>query len=144
MIDPKLLNDEEVLARTIYGEARGEGVLGMRAVAHVIKNRVDLDLGNDGKPDWWGEGYKDVCLKKSQFSCWLQNDPNYSRLTESAINNPQMSLARDIARDIISGNDKDDPTNGATHYHTTFVSPAWSKEKRTCASVGHHLFYKGI
>ena len=30
----------DIMARTIYGEARGEGQRGMQAVANVIMNRV--------------------------------------------------------------------------------------------------------
>jgi hypothetical protein len=26
------------------------------------------------------ETYRDIVLKKNQFSCWLKNDPNYKRL----------------------------------------------------------------
>jgi spore germination cell wall hydrolase CwlJ-like protein len=36
--------DRDVLARTIYGEARGEGMAGMFAVGWTIRNRV-----SDGK-----------------------------------------------------------------------------------------------
>ena len=50
------MSDLDTLARTLWAEARGEGVAGMEAVAAVIMNRVNADLGNDDKPDWWGEG----------------------------------------------------------------------------------------
>ena len=33
------MNDEDILARTLYGEARGEGIDGIEAVACVIMNR---------------------------------------------------------------------------------------------------------
>ena len=67
--------DVDVLARTIWGEARGEGFAGQVAVGWAIRNRVEADLGNDGKPDWWGEGYVGVCKAPWQFSCWNKNDP---------------------------------------------------------------------
>ena len=50
------MNDQEVLARTLWGEARGEGPEGMTAVACTIMNRVNIDLHNDNKPDWLGAG----------------------------------------------------------------------------------------
>ena len=34
-------NTIDLMARTMWGEARSEGVEGMRAVGHVIKNRRD-------------------------------------------------------------------------------------------------------
>lgn len=42
--------DRDVLARTLWGEARGEGLAGQIAVAWTIRNRV-----NDGKTkSCWG------------------------------------------------------------------------------------------
>ena len=41
--------DQDILARTLWGEARGEGVAGQIAVAWSIRNRVEMDLHNDGK-----------------------------------------------------------------------------------------------
>lgn len=35
----------DVLARTIYGEARGEGMQGMQAVANVVMNRAKIPAG---------------------------------------------------------------------------------------------------
>ncbi|PWK42197.1 hypothetical protein C7534_1054 [Pseudomonas sp. OV226] len=52
-------NDRDILARTLWGEARGESLAGQIAVAWTIRNRVF-----DGKTkSWWGEGYASVCLK---------------------------------------------------------------------------------
>ncbi|VVO24210.1 hypothetical protein PS723_04459 [Pseudomonas fluorescens] len=71
--------NRDILARTLWGEARGEGLAGQIAVAWTIRNRV-----NDGKAkSWWGEGYAGVCLKAWQFSCWNKNDPNYAYLSGS-------------------------------------------------------------
>ncbi|RYE62086.1 MAG: cell wall hydrolase, partial [Oxalobacteraceae bacterium] len=68
--------DRDVLARTVWGEARGEGINGMVAVAWTIRNRVE-----DAKDrSWWGEGYSGVCQRPYQFSCWNSNDPNYPYL----------------------------------------------------------------
>ena len=51
--------DRDVLARTLYGEARGEGLAGQIAVAWTIRNRV-----KDGKDkSFWGEGYGGVSQK---------------------------------------------------------------------------------
>ena len=43
--------DIDVLARTIWAEARGEGVAGQVAVGRCIRNRVEADLGRDGISD---------------------------------------------------------------------------------------------
>ncbi|KPA16194.1 Cell wall hydrolase, SleB domain protein, partial [Candidatus Magnetomorum sp. HK-1] len=65
-------DNEEItyLAKTIYGEARGENRASKLAVAWSIRNRT-------GKNRWWGNTYKEVTTKKWQFSCWLESDSNY-------------------------------------------------------------------
>lgn len=68
--------DRDILARTLWGEARGEGLAGQIAVAWTIRNRVnDLKTG-----PWRGEGYSGVCQKPYQFSCWNRTEPNYQFL----------------------------------------------------------------
>ena len=68
-------DDLDIAARTIWGEARGEGPEGMRAVAHVIANRAT-------KGGWWGDTLWSVCLKPWQFSCWNLSDPNRQKLLD--------------------------------------------------------------
>src|SRR3546814_19914801 len=80
--------DVDTLARTVFGEARGEPMPGKIAVAWCIRNRVELDLHDDGKPDWWGEGYTAVCRKSWQFSCWNENDPNLPKLRSVTLDDP--------------------------------------------------------
>src|SRR5574337_1251572 len=46
------MDDLDMLARTVWGEARNQGMDGMAAVANVITNRVDIDLHNDRKRGW--------------------------------------------------------------------------------------------
>lgn len=138
--------DIDVLARTIWGEARGEGFAGQVAVGWAIRNRVEADLGNDGKPDWWGEGYVGVCKAPWQFSCWNKNDPNSAYLRgEKPIPAAQYMQCREAAVLVIEAK-QPDPTGGATHYYATTMPkpPAWaSKAKRTC-KIGRHIFFKDV
>ena len=46
------LNDIDVLARTIYGEARGESISGQGAIASVVLNRVAFSKRRGRY--WWG------------------------------------------------------------------------------------------
>ena len=57
--------DADILARTIWGEARGEGKGGMEAVALVVLNR--LDVSNQKGGYWWGNTLLDICRKPYQF-----------------------------------------------------------------------------
>ena len=133
----------DTLARTLYGEARGEGVEGMEAVAYVIMNRVKL--ADDNIVRWWGGNIKDVCLKPWQFSCWNENDPNLEKLKELNDNNRTFLTALYVAADVmVKYKDSEDPTNGATHYHTKSISPAWSQGLIPCAYIGDHVFYNDV
>lgn len=135
--------DVDVVARTLWGEARGEGRQGMEAVAWVIRNRVETDIGNDGKPDWWGEGYEGVCKAPMQFSCWNADDPNREKLPTLHEGMETFREAKAIARSVMLGL-VPDPTGGATHYHTKAVSPPWSKSPKVVktAEIGRHTFFR--
>jgi spore germination cell wall hydrolase CwlJ-like protein len=138
--------DRDVLARTLWGEARGEGLAGMVAVAWSIRNRVDMDLHNDGKPDWWGEGYTQVCQKPYQFSCWNKGDPNQPYLS-GAKQIPFRELAQcRIAADQVIDGKVADPTGGATHYYATSMpkAPAWTVGAKMTLTLGHHIFFKDV
>ena len=138
--------DRDILARTLWGEARGEGLAGQIAVAWSIRNRVELDLHKDGKPDWWGEGYTDVCLKRWQFSCWNTIDPNYLFLTGAkAIPAAQLAQAYRAA-DLVMSGAAPDPTGGATHYYATTMrkAPIWAAKAKQTLKLGHHIFFRGV
>lgn len=142
------MGDIEVLARTAFGEARGEGDAGLIGVMWCIRNRVDADLGNDGKPDWWGEGYEGVCLKPKQFSCWNLSDPNRAKLLAVDDSNDLFRHIKDLAGRVIRG-EVPDPTNGATHYLTRGLflsapSDHWCHSKPPCAQIGQHVFFRGV
>ena len=84
------MNDEDVdaLARTVFGEARGECLSGQEAVASVILNRVAFSGRRGGY--WWGNTVYEVCHKPWQFSCWNQNDPNRRLLEQNGIRIKQL------------------------------------------------------
>lgn len=137
----------DTVVRTLWGEARGESTEGKVAVAWVIRNRVDIDLHNDGKPDWWGEGYTGVCRKPWQFSCWNKNDPNYQYMSGAKrIPDIQYDVCQEIVLDVVDSI-VDDPTDGATHYYNpkgVKNTPAWVKGATFTGKIGNHLFYKDV
>lgn len=138
--------DRDILARTLWGEARGEGLTGQIAVAWSIRNRVEMDLHDDGKPDWWGEGYAGVCQKAWQFSCWNKNDPNYPFLSGAEPIPPsQFAQAREAASIVIDGK-QPDPTGGATHYYATTMlkAPDWAAKAKRTLKLGRHIFFRDV
>ena len=133
--------DRDILARTLWGESRGEQLAGQIAVAWTIRNRV-----NDGKTrSWWGEGYAGVCLKPYQFSCWNKSDPNYLYLS-GAKPIPFRELAQaKIAADQVLAGKVPDPTGGATHYYATRIkAPAWAANAKQTLKLGGHVFFKDV
>ena len=134
--------DRDILARTLWGEARGEDLVGQIAVAWTIRNRVF-----DGKAkSWWGEGYAGVCQKPYQFSCWNKNDPNFAYLSGAKpIPFRELAQARIAADHVIAGT-APDPTGGATHYYSTTMpkAPSWTKGATQTLKLGHHIFFKDV
>ena len=126
----------DTLARTVWGESRGEGQEGMIAVACVVINRV-----NQG--GWWGDDVITVCLKPYQFSCWNEGDPNLPQLEAVTDADPIFTQCIMIAKNAIGGL-LTDPTNGATSYYDRRMAkpPSWALDEQPCAMIGHHIFYK--
>lgn len=129
------MNDAEILARTIWGEARGEGLAGMEAVAAVILNRVAAGR--------FGDGVYGVCRRPRQFSCWNDGDPNLAKLLAVTDADARFALAVHIARRALGGA-LADRTGGATHYHAAYVFPRWARGRTPSAEIGRHIFYAGI
>lgn len=131
----------DILARTLWGEARNQGDEGMQAVACVIKNRAAIARAKGGY--WWGDDIISICLKPYQFSCWLQSDPNYAKLQAVDEKDLQFATALRIAKRAQAGV-LGDITGGATHYHTRSISPTWAIDATPSATIGAHVFYKLI
>ncbi|MGB0719257.1 MAG: cell wall hydrolase [Bdellovibrionales bacterium] len=132
----------DTLARTMWGEARGEGDLGLQAVANVVLNRVKVATEKGGKY-WWGNNIIQVCQKPYQFSCWNRSDPSFKKLQAVDESNLYFATCLRIARRAVIGA-LDDPTGGATHYHADYVAPYWAKGETPTIIIGRHIFYKMV
>ena len=131
-LDPVAL---DTLARTIWGEARGEGALGMQAVAAVVMNRV-----RSGR---FGPDATIVCRARRQFSCWNDGDPNREKLLSAGDTDPRFRAALRIARRALAGLG-DDPTQGSTHYDARYVNPRRARGRAPAAEIGRHVFYNDV
>jgi len=139
--DLKNLGIVEILALTLYGEARGESISGQCAVGNVIRNRVIKS----------GKGWHDIILAKWQFSCWNENDPNFIPLMEMAEkillegNSPdEIRMQIWIAMGIIGGDVRDE-SDGAVNYMTSALfysnnAPSWARDMRNTKVIGRHIF----
>ena len=131
----------DTLARTIWGEARGESVRGREAVAACIMNRVAKAEARGGH--WWGSTVVEVCRAPWQFSCWNENDPNREKLLAVDRRDRTFQICQRIARRAVRGT-LVDPTDGATHYHHEDIMPWWAKGRSPTRKIGRHLFYRNI
>jgi spore germination cell wall hydrolase CwlJ-like protein len=131
----------DVLARTLYGEARSEGQKGMEAVAHVVLNRVK-HASSKGGQFWWGHDIITVCQMPYQFSCWNPGDPNRTKLMAVDEADIHFATCMRIARRAVIGQLGNDPTFGADHYHTVSVTPKWSQDEVPIAQIGAHVFFR--
>jgi spore germination cell wall hydrolase CwlJ-like protein len=129
------MSPTDILARTIWGEARGEPSGGMEAVACVIVNRA-------ANPRWWGHDIASVCLAPWQFSCWNADDPNRSKLMAITEADPQFTEALNIAAAAVAGA-LPDATNGADSYADLRVChPSWAASAVPVAKIGNHTFFR--
>lgn len=141
-----MVDDVDILARTIYGEARSEGTEGMIAVACVVMNRYKAGKWFTGYRIYQGKRIPSVaqtCLKRWQFSCWNKNDPNYVKIYNVTPMDSTFRQCVDIAQRAVSGELKD-ITNGATYYHTRQIKPVWALQHTPCYRFKNHLFYNDI
>lgn len=132
-------SDTDIIARTLYGEARGEvakvGIIALEAIASVIWNRWK------SHPLYFGKTPRDVCLKPYQFSCWNKNDPNL-KLLLLPLNNRLYDLCYEIAERFNAGRGTD-VVHAADHYHALWIdAPSWTIGKPPVVDIGVHRFYK--
>ncbi len=111
------------LALNIYHEARSESVVGQKAVAHVVFNRVkNRNLS-----------VKEVIQQPKQFS-WTHLKKQYTPNEW-----PVFVKCIKITLKVI---DESDFTGGATHYHLDTIYPKWAPKMAYLGKYGNHLFYK--
>ena len=140
-VDP---HEKKCLAVTIWGEARGEPVVGRQAVGYTALNRAVK---------------KTVCavvLAPKQYSVF-NNSPALKAAAMSLVIDPHLKTSIDqktwkealqIAEDVLSRK-VIDPVAGATNYladklmhQRGYSYPKWSKEYMQVASIGGHRFFK--
>lgn len=131
----------DTLARTLWGEARGEPVRGIEAVAAVVVNRVRRAVAEGGC--WWGGSVIDVCRKPWQFACWNPSDPNRAKLMAVGPSDPVFATCLRVARRAMAGV-LPDPTGGATHYHRVGAHPAWAAGCVPSAEIGNGVFFNTV
>jgi N-acetylmuramoyl-L-alanine amidase len=132
--------DAHLLAATAWAEARSEGECGMRAVAHVIVNRLGARFGDD---------LETVIRAPKQFSAWNIGDPNRplaqnpEHYATAGADKDTWEIAQQVALQVLQGQSVD-PTNGALFYHTLTVRPVWDRFAIGPLVIGSHIFFHDV
>lgn len=126
------LTQEECLATAMYHEARGEGDVGMKAVAFVIYNRT-----KDGR---WPPDVCGVVTQRKQFS--FVGD----RIPDNIKHWPVYERALAMAYRLMHGgfDTETSPVGDATLFHTLAVRPRWAYARFTkfIRTLGNHRFLR--
>lgn len=131
------LLDVQHMALCAWREARGEGRLGIRAVCHVIMNRVR-------RPSWWGTNVEEVVYRKWQFSSMTDPKDPQTRLYPSPLDKGGWILYETCVEEAWQAyiGSTLHPAPGADHYYATYIAtPKWADEKRFVKQIGNHRFY---
>jgi spore germination cell wall hydrolase CwlJ-like protein len=138
-VDPASL---QCLSQNIYFESRGSNLADMAAVANVVLNRVkdrrypDTICGviQQGKRHSDGSLIRNQC----QFSWYCDG------ISDVAKNKDKWEQAQTIAYQMLADGRFRGLTEGATHYHATYVKPYWatSRGMTLIGRIGEHVFYR--
>ena len=138
--------DLDILARTVWGEARGETWEGRLAVAYTVVNRAKARR-------WWGHmedenirnhSISAVCLYPAQFSCWSPGDPNRQKMERLTLAGDSMFRECLAAAVAAAYGLEVSPAGKATHYHVAGLDVFWARGKEPLVQIGAHVFYEGI
>ena len=112
--------DLQLLARLIYGEARGESYVGQVAVGAVVMNRI--------RSSSFPNTMAGVIYQKYAFTA----------VADGQINLTPNATARKAAQDAMNGWD---PSYGAIYYYNPkTATSSWIFSRKTTVTIGNHVF----
>lgn len=128
------------LAMNIYYEARGSSFADKVSVADVVINRTldrrypatICEVVHQGNKDANGNMIRNQC----QFS-WYCDGKNDIPVNEDAWEEAML-----IAWNMKEHNRYRGLTEGATHYHASYVNPSWASSLQLVGRIGEHIYYR--
>jgi spore germination cell wall hydrolase CwlJ-like protein len=128
------------LALNIYFEARGSSLADRAGVANVVMNRTKdrrypetiCEVVQQGVQDSNGNMVRNQC----QFSWYCDGK------ADVPIDADMWVESQMLAWEMIVNNKYRGLTEGATHYHATYVNPAWARDLQLVGRIGAHIFYR--
>ena len=138
--------EQQCMALNIYHESRSENMAGRYAVADVVLNRVydtrypdnvcDVIYQGKHKPSWKDPNELVPIRNQCQFSWYCDG------LSDEPTDNDAWNDSVLIAIQILENDKHRGLTEGATHYHATFVNPFWAERLQLIGHIGSHIFYR--
>ena len=159
-IPPHLLNrDPEAvcMALNIYYESRSDNLAGQYAVADVVLNRVQdsrypnsiCEVIKEGpvRESWKTKQDPDLSESERIFNP-IRNMCQFSWWCDGKSDEPKdetgWAQAQYVAGNIMYNGKYRGITEGATHYHATYVKPKWRFDRgmNHIGRIGSHIFYR--
>ena len=131
--------DLEIGTMTVYCEASGQSAQAKLAVAWSILNRIS----HGG----FGNSVAEVCLRRMQYSEWnadAGDNANLLRAAKCQDDDGELATCKQALQNALAG-ESADPTDGATHYYSTNISPPyWTKGAKQTVQIGPFVFFKEV
>ena len=134
------------LALNTYHEAKNQSMIGQIATAQVVMNRVadnrypntvcEVVKQGPHRPSWENPEKEYPVKHRCQFSWYCDGKSDIPK------NEKAWKKAQDYAYLVLYNRINLDVTEGATHYHATYVRPAWAKTKTRTTRIEKHIFYR--
>tara|TARA_B100001094_G_scaffold238124_1_gene233472 strand:- start:1444 stop:2088 length:645 start_codon:yes stop_codon:yes gene_type:complete len=156
---PDLIDNQEAncLALNVYYEARSDNLAGMYAVSDVVLNRVRDDrypnticevvYQGPTRESWKTKQDPDLPDEERKYNP-VRNMCQFSWYCDGKDDIPDdetgWATAQYVAGSILYANKHRGLTEGATHYHATYVKPRWTRDRgmNHVGRIGSHIFYR--
>jgi len=139
-------DEERCMALNIYHESRNENLAGQYAVADVVLNRVQDDrwpgsvcgviYDAEMKPSMADPTILIPKRHRCQFSWYCDG------MSDEPRNIDAWNASLTVAYQIMNNETFRGITEGATHYHATYVNPQWNRRFHQIGRIGTHIFYR--
>tara|TARA_B100001094_G_C18191648_1_gene807707 strand:+ start:178 stop:834 length:657 start_codon:yes stop_codon:yes gene_type:complete len=159
-ITPKLVGEDVqalCMALNIYYESRSDNLAGQYAVADVVLNRMHDDRYPDTicdvvrqgpvRESWKTKQDPDLPEDQRKYNP-IRNMCQFSWYCDGKSDDPKdetgWAQAQYVAGAIMYSGKYRGITEGATHYHATYVKPKWRLDRgmNHIGRVGSHIFYR--
>lgn len=146
MLDRQNEAEAYCMAMNIYHEARGSSFADQVATADVVLNRVQdtrypntiCEVVHQGPvtESWKQDGTMVPVRNQCQFSWWCDGRDDTPHNTDLWV------AAQSLAYAMVVDGRYRGITEGATHYHATYVNPRWASSLHLVGRIGEHIYYR--